>query len=207
MANTSPVLPVDLVAAATFPMDVPNAYPRQSTLAQLLGGGANIATLGAGVVELNRSGAVQQSLLTLTNVVFPLTHGVSGCFGFFDLYTFQEGLIQILGAVADLTMVSDANIGATPTLLFGVGTAHQTDAATLNAASGSVIPSSSNVFAASAAIVKVVSTATQMAAGMFDGSTTPIVLSLNGTIAANPPTGNITVNGTIRVNWAWLGDK
>ncbi len=169
--------------------------------------GTNVVATEAGV------GILHQTTLTMTAT--PLTFTDEAGQGQWDalkVYDMPAGNIVILGAVldADITLVApfiDAAEGDV-----GIGTAACDDAAdALATTEQDIIPTT----AIAALTVKVgpidaISTATELAAGVWDGTSTAKDVYLNILIddnVAHDETAGSTVTGTLVLTWINLGDK
>jgi hypothetical protein len=193
-----------------IPLNRPNE-PQSETVAQLFGGGSAGAINGTGVALTEHTGGVHQTKLTLTGVSITMTDATTaGSHGSLKLYDFPAGVIQVLGATTDLTITAAAGIGATASVVGSLGTVTtQTDNAALTSTEADIIPSTACTLTTSAGTMKGKSTATEMAAGIFDGTSTAKDLFLNFAVPDAGSTANstLTVNGTVTFTWANHGDN
>lgn len=168
------------------------------------GGPSGGAIASEGVLGL------RQTLLTLNGAVITVNdNGANGGNAPLKIYTFPPGVIFIAGATASVAIVGGAGLTATSAVVSAVGTAAAgITNATLTLTEADIIPSTVTTLTANAATFTGKSTATQMAAGVWDGTATPIDVYLN---FATPDAGitaatTITATGVIRITWVNLGD-
>lgn len=175
-------------------------------------------TLGENVPGIARNNAAavegllgfRQTRLTLTNAVLPVAdNGAAGGNASVKLYTFPPGAVFIPGATASVSIVGGAGLTATAAVVAGVGTAAAAaDNGTLTLTEADVVASTGSTLADSAGIFYGKSTATEMAAGIWDGTTSQVEIYLNFAVpdaGITAPT-TITVTGTIMLSWTNLGD-
>lgn len=97
------------------------------------------------------TGVVKQTVITLVNLSVTMTDATtSGSIGSQKIYDMPAGLIKIIGARTNLTVVAAAGIGATATLKHSLGTAAAATNDTLNLTKANIIPSTDTVLASSA---------------------------------------------------------
>lgn len=174
--------------------------------------GANGAANGTGVtVRQAPSSGVRQIVLTLANTPIPLVDeaGVVA-YGSLKVWDAPEGAINILGAVANLTVgKSSAGVVAAWNGDFAVGTAAASNNASLSSTEANIIPSTA---------IPAATAGNSTAKGVM---TTPV--SLDGTsagadvylnvlvddadqdVTATP--ANLIFNGTITLTVVFAGDK
>ncbi len=167
------------------------------------------AAAGAGVVAVETGdGAVHKTVLTLTNVAITVTDsgGAAGGQGSQKVYDFPEGVIQLLGASYNLTTAAAAGIGATAALVGSLGSvaASAADAA-LTSTEADMIASTTGTLSGSAGTL---AKHGSLVAAAFDGHTTALDAILNLAVpdAGISASAVVTVNGTITIVWANLGD-
>lgn len=169
------------------------------------------AAAGTGVAVAESAGVVQRTTFTLTGVQVATTDVAGTCgYGGLKIYDFPAGLIQVLGAVTDLTLAAAAGIGATAALVGSLGTATAAgDNATLTGTEADIVPSTACPLVAGAGTMKGRSTAGTMAAGVFDGTSAAKALYLNFALPDADSSGNstVTATGTIIVTWINHGDN
>ncbi len=169
--------------------------------------GTNVVATEAGV------GILHQTTLTMTAT--PLTFTDEAGQGQWDalkVYDMPAGNIAILGAVldADITLVApfiDAAEGDV-----GIGTAACDDAADALATTEQDIIPTTAIAALTTKVGKIdaISTATQLAAGVWDGTSSAKDIYLNILIdddVAHDATAGSTVTGTLTLTWINFGDK
>lgn len=157
------------------------------------------------------TGSLRQSVLTLTNVSVTITRtGTTNVFGGLQLATFPEGVQNVVGAVANLTVTrgETTNMTATAPLVVAVGTVTAANDATLSSTEADIIPSTAFTLVGGTK-----SGGGHLAtAAIYNGSTTarPVFLNFAGDNTANASAANgnssVTVNGTIVLTWIQLGD-
>lgn len=164
---------------------------------------------GTGVTVVEQGdGVIHKTVLTLTNLVVAMVDAAAnGSQGSQKLYDFPEGLIQILGSTMNLGIARVGTaivVGAA--VVSALGTVAPDANATLTGTEANLIPSTAATLTGgvNAAAPKGKSTAT----ATFDGTSTPIDALLNFAIPDADSTGNdsLTVNGTITILWAQMGD-
>jgi hypothetical protein len=152
-------------------------------------------------------GPFRQTVFTFNNSVIPFTdYGAGGGAAALQLLDLPEGHIGFYGAVTDFTSLTvGAGIGATSAVVHSLGTAAEVTGTTLDSTQANVMPSTSLTLVASTGAVGGVNTAV----AFVDGTATANDLFLNFAADATAATANttITVNGTIVVTWALLGNN
>lgn len=167
------------------------------------------AAAGTGVVAAESGdGAVHKTVLTLTNLSVTMTDaGAAGSQGSQKVYDFPEGPIQLLGASYNLTTARVGTaIGATAALVGSLGSvAAGAGDATLTSTEADMIASTTGTLTAGAGTLKKHGS---LVATAFDGHTTALDAILNLAVPDADSSGNdaVTVNGTITLTWANLGD-
>lgn len=169
--------------------------------------GAAQAVSGLTVQELG-NGPVKQTVLTFTNVAVAVTdHTTSGASGSQEVYSFPAGLIGVLGAVANLSVVAAGGLSATAALLSAIGTVAAAADATLTSTEANISASASNTLSAHAGTVKNKSTAVTV----LDGTASSANVFLNFAAADGDSTDSsnstLTLNGTLTITWANFGDN
>ncbi|MCL4195411.1 MAG: hypothetical protein KJZ87_26975 [Thermoguttaceae bacterium] len=174
----------------------------------------NGAAAGTGVVAVEGPayGVLRRTVLTLTNVAVAMTDAdLAGCHGSLKVYDFPAGVIQILGCVQDLTLAAgDGGIADSAAVVGSMGTAAAgVDNETLIGTEADVVASTPATLTAGAGTLKGKTAAAQMAAGVFDGTSTAVDLHLNFAVPAADSTGDdtLSVNGTIVLTWINHGDN
>lgn len=182
-------------------------YAAQRALAALPVNGD--AAGGASATEYGSQGGVNRTVLTLENVVIPVTDsgGAAGGQGTVKVYDFPEGSIAILGALFNLTTLAGAGgITDTAALVGSLGSvAAGAGDSTLTTTEADMIPSTVGTLTGGAGTLRNDSAAP---AAAFDGTTTPLDAILNVAVPDAGITANdtLTVNGTIVICWLHLGD-
>lgn len=165
--------------------------------------GAKEAVAGLEVIEHGGPYGMRHTELRLTNVAVTLVdNGTTGSGGL-KLYTASEGVIEVFGAVADLTYASGSFTDAG--LVSSMGTVTAAADGTLTSTEADIIQSTASAMSGGAGTNKMVRTG---APGKFVGTSTPMAWFLN-MASANDPVGNktIIVSGTILVHWMNYGDN
>lgn len=168
-------------------------------------GAVNGAALSA--VEYGDN-VVHKTVITLSSLSVTMTDATtSGCHGSHKVYDFPAGVIQLLGAVCDLSVTAGAG---------GIA-----DGAAVVASLGSATAGTNNATLTSTEADMVASTAATLTAGVgafdahgslvatgFDGHTTPVDAFLNLAVpdADSSASDTITVSGTITLTWVNTGD-
>lgn len=164
---------------------------------------------GTGVTVSEKSGAIQKTVLTLTNVaVATVDATTSGAQGSLKVYDFPEGNLVFLGATTNLTIARVGTaITATAAVVASVGTATAGVDATLTGTEADLVPSTTATLTAGAGTAKGKSLTGGIA--VFDGTATAKDAYLNFAMPDASSTGNdtLTVNGTITLLWANAGDN
>lgn len=165
-----------------------------------------VAGTGVAVTEAGNS-VYHRTTFTLTDVEVTLADeaGVVA-HGGLKIYDFPEGLINILGASANLTIEAGTGINADADGDFSIGTVTASNNATLATTEQNILPTTATPqLVASAGTAKGVSTAVSV----IDGTSTAIDAYLNFLIddADQDGGGVITCNGTITIAWVYMGDK
>lgn len=168
-------------------------------------------TAPTGIALTSTDVAIRRAALTLDDVAVAITDAnTDGGYGAVKLCDLPAGHVQIFGAVADLTFVGNGStIGATAALDAAIGTAAEAADATLNGTSANIVGKVDCPLTASAGAMQAATSATEAAAAIIvDGTTTAGALYLNLGIpdAGLTDDGTVTVNGTVTVTYAVLGD-
>lgn len=167
------------------------------------------AAAGTGVAAVEYgNGAMHKTVLTLTNLAIPITDGgvVVGGEGGQKVYDFPEGVIQLLGASYNLTTARvSTGIAAAAAMLGSLGSVVAAADVTLTSTEADMIASTTGTLTAGAGTLKKHGS---LVATAFDGHTTALDAFLNLAVPDADISANdtITVNGTITLTWANLGD-
>lgn len=153
-------------------------------------------------------GTIHKSILTLTATPITITRnsGDSSGQGYVKLYDFPEGRILVLGTTASLTFTFGANMAATGSGDFSLGTTGTSDT-TLDSTDVDLLPSTGITDPMVASVGS--GTGALAASAQFDGTATAKDMILNVICdAGDVTTGNssATVTGTVTVTWINLGD-
>jgi secreted protein with Ig-like and vWFA domain len=174
---------------------------------------AGTPVVGATVVETS-NGIIHQTKITLNAFsVATVDADTAGAHGSAVIYTFPAGVIQVLGGTFDLTLTKvGASITDTAALVSAIGTAATaTDNATLvGTGEGSIVPSAATTLSSGAGTSKGKSTATTMAAGVFDGTSSNVEARLNLAVAAadhDVAAAAVEYTGTVTITWINHGDN
>lgn len=164
------------------------------------------AAAGTGNVASEVAPNIQKTVLTLTGLSLSVASTAVG-FASQKIYDFPDGNIQVLGAVAALTLTTvGANIDADADVLIAVGSAACADDATLTSTEANVIPSTTFALVGSTKTGFALSTAV----AVLDGVTSAAAdLYLNMVVPDADRTDTaqaVTVTGTITITWINLGD-
>ena len=173
-------------------------------------GTSGVSPVASGVVASNVTGGVTRTVLTLTGTSITMTDaGAAGSHGSLKVYDFPAGNIAFLGATTNLTILAGSGgITDTAAVVGGVGTVTvATDNATLTTTEQDLVPSTAATLTAGAGDFDGQSLTAGIA--VFDGTATAIDAWLNFAIPDAGSTANdtLTVNGTITLVWANLGDN
>jgi hypothetical protein len=172
--------------------------------------GAVPAVTGLTITE-NGVGPIKQTVFNFSNVAFALADnaGVVAYSGK-KIYDFPEGLIKVLGAVANLALTkSSAGVNTNWDGDFGVGTVTASNDGTLASTEQNIIPTTATPQATAGATTARGKNAADIAP--LDGTGTAIDLYLNFLVddadhdVTTTPC-NLIVNGTLTVTWMNLGD-
>lgn len=163
-------------------------------------------TAGTGVIDVTDLSAVYKTVLTLTDLAIAIAEGTTTNqeFGGALVFTFPQGAIVLLGMTLDLVLTSDNyayNAGD-----LAVGEAAAVDGAS---PSGDALTWLTDALATAFVAGAEVSQDQGDIVAIEDGSSTAKKVYLNLYIddtAGAPGAGEITVNGTITLIWANLGD-
>lgn len=194
-----------------FPTPTQNRARSSSDVLKLNYGVLTRASVSGLTITESGQGALRTSVLTLTNVNIPITrNGTTAVYGGLQLATFPEGVHNLIGAVASLTITrgETTNMTATAPLVAAVGSVTASNNATLTSTEADAVPST--------AFTLVAGTKTNgghlATAAIYDGHTTarPVFLNVAGDNITDQcvATGNSSVNvtGSIVLHWAQLGD-
>lgn len=171
------------------------------------------AAAGTGVALTEETLTPRTVTLTLTDVDLALTDeaGVVAYAGL-KVLDFPEGVVCILGAVADLDLTkSSAGVNVDWDGDFSLGTVTASNNGTLAGTEANIIPSTATPQAAAGATTaNGKSTATECPA-YLDGTSTPVDVFLNVLVddADHDVTGtacNLIANGTLKITYVMLGD-
>jgi hypothetical protein len=170
------------------------------------------AVAGTGVTVAESSGAIHQTVFTISALSVTMTDATTaGSHGSQKIYDFPAGLIQVLGCTTNLTIARVGTALAADAAVVGsIGTATVgTDNATLTGTEADICPSTASTLTAGAGATAGQSTATEMAAGVWDGTATAKDAYLNFAVPDAGSTGDdaLTVNGTITITWINHGDN
>lgn len=176
--------------------------------ASLVAAGLAEEVSATGVVESEAGIVVKQVTVTLDDCAIVLTDaGANGSHGTQLVKTFAAGPIQILGCSMNLTTKAGAGgIGDTAALIGALGSASVTTAnETLTSTEADLIASTSGTLSGGAGTL---ANHGSLVATAFDGHTTAIKAYLNLVCpnADSSATDTVTVNGTIKITYANLGD-
>lgn len=179
-----------------------------SIAAQQLNAIGNGAVAGTGVSVVEKTPVLHESIFTFTDVSITMTDaGAAGCHGSQKIYDFPAGNIAVLGVVSDLQIVAGAGgIGDTAAVVGSIGSAAiGTDNATLTTTEANLMPSTAATLTGGAGNLDGESTAVTV----LDGTATAIDAYLNLAVpdAGSSASDTLTVNGTVRITWANIGDN
>lgn len=174
--------------------------------AKLLG---QLGTAGTGITARQDYTGNQVLTLPITNLSVTTTDATTnGAHGNRLLFTFPQGLVVIHGAVTDLTIARvGTSITASASIVGALGTtaaANTND--TLTTTEANIVPSTAATLASGTGAFRGESTG----AAILDGTTTPVPIYLNFAMpdASHGTTADaLTVNGTIRLVYSWIGDN
>lgn len=194
-----------------FPTPTQNRARSSSDVLKLNYGALTRASVSGLTITETGQGALRTSILNLTNVSITITrNGTTSVYGGLQLATFPEGVHNLVGAVASLTITrgETTNMTATAPLVAAVGSVTASNNATLSSTEADAVPSVAYTLVAGTK-----SSGGHLAtAAIYDGHTTarPVFLNIAGDNATDQcvATGNssVTVSGSIVLHWAQLGD-
>lgn len=162
----------------------------------------------ASIVPTERGdGYYHQTLLTVTNLsIATVDAGAAGAQGSQKIYDFPTGVIQMLGAVMNLTTLAGAGgITDTAALVGAIGSVAASAAdATLTSTEADIIASFAGTLIGGAGVLTKLA---GLIATPFDGHTTPLDAFLNIAVpdAGSASNDTVTVNGSILLSWLNLG--
>jgi hypothetical protein len=165
---------------------------------------------GLSVAEYGQLDVVRKTVFTFTN--YPLAYvrtsasisANSGSNNPGRVYTFPEGVIQVVGAVANL--VATTPFATSAGFIMSVGTVQAAADATLTSTEANIIASTATAVASSTGTF--VGTPISTYISPLNGSSTAINLYVNAATADDTTSsGNITLNGTVTITWIPLGDN
>jgi len=155
-------------------------------------------------------GLVNQTTLTLT--ALPQTVVDATEYQGDKIWTFPEGRILVLGAVATLAQTTTSiladTLNASSTGAVGVGTTTAT-ATTLATTTQNLIPTTAFTSSATINVAGTAVSAPLAASAQFDGTTTAVVAFLNSAFATTANVdadATMTWTGTVKLTWINLGD-
>ena len=173
------------------------------------GAGVIPATSNGVTVAEYGSGVIHKSVFTLSGVSVTMTDATTaGCHGSIKLADLPVGLIKYIGGTASLTIARVGTaISATAAVVASVGSVTTaTDNAALTTTEADLIPSTAAPL--TAGVGAVAGKYATAAGAILDGTSTPVDFFLNFAIPDADCTGSdaLTVNGTVTLVWANLGD-
>lgn len=166
----------------------------------------NQGTPGTGVTAAEKSIVPNKTILTVNQLITMTDAGASGNSGSILLYTFPAGNIQIVGAVANLSLTAGAGgISDTAALVSALGSVAAAADATLTSTEANIIPSTVSTLTGGVGAMNAESTAPVT----LNGTVTPAVCRLNAAVPDADSTANDTVLavGTVELTWFNLGDN
>ena len=163
---------------------------------------------GATVSAVETDGVINKTVLTLAALPQAIVNTTAEYKGTL-IYTFPEGRILLLGALASIaqttTSVIADSISAGATGKFSLGSAAASNT-TLSSTMIDMGPSTSYTSSATINVQAAVASAALAASAQFDGTTTPVPVYFNTAIATGTIDGAQTFNGTVTLTWVHLGD-
>lgn len=163
---------------------------------------------GATVSAIESYGEVNRTVLTLAALPQAIVNTSAEYAGTL-IYTFPEGRILLLGALASVAQTTTTtiatSIAAGATGAFALGTA-AASATSLASTMVNILPSTAYTSSATIAVQAAVAKGALVAAAQFDGTTTPVPVFFNSAIATGSIDGAQTWNGTVTLVWINLGD-
>lgn len=203
----------DAGASCSFVMSVgAQTIADSKTFTSTLKTAGNVgAVAGTGVTGVEYGdGVMHQTVITCTNVAVALADeaGVIA-YGGIKVYDFPEGVILVLGAIADLDLTkSSAGVNADWDGDFSLGTVTAANDADLTSTEADILPKTATPQAAAGATT---ANGANVAVAFLDGTTTAKDVFVNLLVddADHDVTGtacNLILNGTITLTWAKLGD-
>lgn len=179
-----------------------------ATEADITGTEINGDTLGTatGVVFANTVSAMNQLTITFTDYQIPITDSEgAGGHGSLEIIDFPEGMIYILGIVADVSIDSVSGIAANGTFDMALGsTATATDNEVLAGTEVDVVAKVDGTLVGGADTIDLVTNTPQTE----DGHTTDtsIYFNISVTDANMTATGWMAIYGTMVITWIDTGD-
>lgn len=172
------------------------------------------AVSGTGATVSENGGPVHKTTITFTNT--PVTMADEAgvvAYGSQLVYTFPAGLINFMGAIADIDLTkSSAGVDDDWNGDVGVGTAAASNNATLATTEQNLIPTTATPQASSGATTGDGQSTGTEAGTLLDGTSTPVPVYLNLLVddADHDVTStacNLILNGTLTLLWANIGDN
>ncbi len=163
---------------------------------------AEQGTPGTGVAEVTDVTGVQRTVLTLTDLAIAIGAGSTKEFGSALIFTFPQGAIKLIGVTINLVAVATADFSSTGDGDYALGS---------RAAADRDLTGADLTWSTDAATMTVTETASNLhdkgeVIALYDGTSTPGPVYLNLIMDNDENTGTITVNGTVTLIWANLGD-
>lgn len=166
-------------------------------------------TAALGIVQRQYAGGpFHQTIIQFTNAAIPSTDNTTnGAQAPIQLLDFPAGVITIVGASSNLTIVGGAGLTATAAVVCSLGSVTAAVDATLTSTEADWMPSTTATLTGSAGACKGEITTALLA--VQDGTSTAKDLWLNFAVPDAGSTANttITVNGTVTVTWIFSQDN
>jgi hypothetical protein len=159
-----------------------------------------------GVTNINYSGALNRTVITLTDYVMTITDSEgNGGHGALKLLDFPEGIIRVPSAIGDMSSTAISGASTTSAVDMALGSATTlTNSQTLGGANVDFVAKVDEDLVASAGVWDLVNTTSQDEDG--HSASTDVWLCVAIEDADMTATGSITLSGTIVITWHNMGD-
>jgi hypothetical protein len=174
---------------------------------------ASLGTASGTGVAISERGPLgsplRTTVITLTAFQQAITDALA--YGSTKIYTFPEGVIQVVGTVASVqftVVTANTTINDSGSLTWSLGTVAASNI-TLSSTMVNILPKTTKALPATNATQGTASNAFLAAPTNLDGSATPLPVYINFGFETNTDIdadGTLQVDGTITITWIWLGD-
>jgi len=182
---------------------------RLSDSSLLFGDATNGATLSAatGVSSVNQVGALNRSVITLTNHIMTITDtgGAAGAHGTLKLVDFPTGMIYVLGVIGDMNVSAASGISTNAAFDAALGSATTlTNAATLGNANVDFVAKVDATLSTGVITFDLVTNTPQTEDGHTTATDVFLCIAVEDSSAG--ASGTMTMSGTIVITWVNTGD-